>query len=119
MDRRVEVVGWEGDETIVLEEGEGIELPARTPVRRRPKIVRPRPLPPGGPVRAVLLSTGGLAPIPESQLASLREGEPLILPVFSRTGAGRLDLSQLRAVAAQALELDRRLVIAAVDPPDE
>jgi hypothetical protein len=61
-----------------------------------------------------------LAPAPEGHIASLRRNEPIVFSLsFSRTGAEQLDMRQLRTVAAQAANLDRRLVITTIDPPDE
>jgi hypothetical protein len=124
VDRGIEIVGLKRGEALVLEEGEGIKLPARPPAhrrrRRRPKIGPPRPLPPGGPVRARLLPSGELAPAPERHIASLERGEPIVFSLsFSQAGAEKLDMRQLRTVAAQAANLDRPLVIATIDPPDD
>jgi hypothetical protein len=119
MDHDLEVVGLEGNEVVVLEEGQGMKLPADAPPRPTPVIVKPPPLP-GGGIRAFRFTTEELAPIPAAELDSLKKGEPIVCSVsFSQTGVDRLDLRQLRAIAGQAADLDRRLVIVAVDAPDE
>jgi hypothetical protein len=118
IDRAVEVVGLEAGETVALAVGEGLRLPARAPVRSTPVIVRPRPIPPGG-IRALLLPGVEIEPVPSTELAALGEDDAIVFSVaFSPTDAQRVDLRQFRAVAAQAADLDRRLVIAAFDTLD-
>jgi hypothetical protein len=118
IDRAVEVVGLEGGETVSLAVGEALKLPARTPVRSTPVIVRPRPIPPGG-IRALLFPGVEIEPVSNTELATLSEDDPIVVSVtFSPTDAERVDLRQFRAVADQAADLDRRLVIAAFDTLD-
>jgi hypothetical protein len=115
VDRDIEVTGLDADDTITLTAGHGMKLPAHAPTRPTPTIVTLPPLKPGG-IRALLLPGVDLEPINETELASLEEDAPIFYSVtFASTDAEPVDLRHFRAIAAQAADLDRRLVIAAFD----
>ncbi|HEY4812697.1 MAG TPA: hypothetical protein VIH71_16750 [Solirubrobacteraceae bacterium] len=114
LDRPMKLGGFAGGRTTVLAADHSMILPAAmTPAPTEPIF---RPNRPGTPVRALVDVDNDVAPLAEGDIAALKPGEPITYAVI---GAENLDLRHFRAVAAQAADLQRRLVIVTRDQPDE
>lgn len=106
LDRPLKVGGLVGGKTTMLPAGHSMILPAATTPEPTTTIFRPKR--PGTPIRALFDAEADVDPLPEADVSGLKPGEPIIYGV---TGPESLDLRRFRAPAAQAADLQRRLVI--------